>query len=130
MKNIYIATLIKKEKIQENIYICKSIGPIVGFLFGSHFLSSHSKHYIPMFSKFNQMNGNQFYQDIILEEEKFFTSNEEYAYYELKKIENYDNLEVEIQDYKNKYNNVDYFLDFTTKVPVLIRYKRKTIGGE
>lgn len=125
MNNLYIAILVKKQKLSEGIYICKSIGPIIGLLFGTHFLSSHSKKYNPMFSKLNTLEGNQFYQDIDFSKEKFFSTDEKYAYYELKKISNYDNLDMEVEEYKKKYHKICYFIDFTTKVPVFIRYKKK-----
>ena len=125
MNELYIANLVKKERMMEGIYICQSIGPIVGFLMGTYFLSSHSKKYIPMLSKINHLEENQFYKDIDFSREKFFQSDEVYAYYELKKVERYDSLDEMIEEYKNHYKKVCYYLDFTTKVPVMIRYKKK-----
>ena len=125
MKELYIANLVKKKKVMPDVYICEVIGPIVGLLLGTHFLSSHSKKYVPMITKFQFLDGNQFYQDIDFSKEPFFSSDEEYAYYNLKKVENYDRLEKIIEDYKKEYSHICYFVDCTTKVPVFIRYKKK-----
>ena len=125
MKELYIANMVKKTKVCEGIFICKSIGPIVGLLFGSHFLSSHNKKYVPMFTTIKSLEGNQFYNDFDFSKEAFFHSQEEYAYYELKKVENYDFLEAMINDYKRDYDKVCYFVDVSTRVPIVIRYKSK-----
>lgn len=125
MKELYIASLVKKEKVMDNIFICKTIGPIVGLLFGSHFLSSHSKKYNPMFTKLKSLEGNQFYQEIDFSQEPFFYGEEEYAYYELKKIDDYQNIEHMVKEYKKIYDRVCYYIDFSTKVPTMIRYKKK-----
>ncbi len=125
MKELYIASLVKKEKVSEGTFICKTIGPIVGLLFGTHFLSSHNKKYNPMFTRLYSLEGNQFYQEIDFSQEPFFQVEAKYAYYELKKIENYDDLEDLIKEYKKVYDKVCYYIDFSTKVPTMIRYKKK-----
>jgi len=130
MNELYVANLVKKTKVCEWEFVCKVIGPIVGFLFGTHFLSSHSKKYIPMFIKIHSLEGNQFCEEIDFSKEKFFQSDEEYAYYDLKKVEDYDDLERMIDEYKERYSKVCYFVNFTTRVPTMIRYKQRRRNAE
>lgn len=125
MNELYIASLVKKIKVGEGTFICRTIGPVVGLLLGTYFLSSHSKKYIPMFRGINDLEGNQFYKEIDFSKEKFFHSDEEYAYYQLKKIEDYRDLEEVVEEYRKIYHKVCYFFDFSTRVPTMIRYKRK-----
>ena len=125
MDTLYIALLVHKRKIEEGRYVCEGICPIVGLLMGRHFLSSHSRHYIPMITKSIAFEEDQFYlEDYDYSKDEFFQTDVEYGYYELKKVDDYSLLSTMIEEYKKKYEKVCYFLDFARMTPTIIRYKR------
>ena len=130
MNELYIANLVKKQEVMNGIYICKTIGPIVGLLLGTHFLSSHSKKYSPMLTQISLLQGTHFYMDLDFSKEPFFSSKEAYAYCELQKVEQYDHLDKMIEEYKKRYDGVSYYMDFTRQNPIMIRYKNKSRGEE
>ncbi len=128
MNDLYIANLVRKERFTDGIFICKTIGPVVGLLFGTHFLSSHSRKYIPLFYKDTSFSEKQCYiSDMEFSENSIFNSSEYYAYCELKKIEDYDSMESYIQEYKKLYDHVCYYVDFTHGGVICIRYKEKSL---
>lgn len=124
MNQLYIAIMVRKKKIREGQFICEAIGPIVGVLFGSYFLSSHSKKYCPMIRKKISFSSDEFYlDDFSYESETFLNSDLEYAYYELQKVEDYNKLDDLILGYKEKYKNVCYYINYDCCSPFIIRYK-------
>jgi len=125
MNKLYIALLVHKRKIEEGRFICDGVGPIVGVLLGTHFLSSHSKHYIPMIKNKVHFEQDEFYlENYSFEQDEFFSSDFEYGYYELQEVTDYLQLESMILDYKKKFDKVSYFIDFARMTPTIIRYKR------
>lgn len=122
MDTLYIALLVRKKKLENHCYICEGVGPIVGLLMGNHFLSSHSKHYLPMISKNCLFQDGYYYLNDY--QDCFFQSNQEYGYYEIKKVEDYSLLDEMIDEYKKKFDKVCYFADFGRTTPIVMRYKK------
>ena len=127
MDKLYIATMIKKKKLEGgDMYICSCCGIIVGLLFGTTFLSSRSKKYKPMLSNtFSNADGvavitNEYDKNNI----EFLKSNDKYAYYNLIEVEDYDKIEEMITNLKEKYKDVSYFINLDGTTPYIIRYKK------
>ena len=123
MNHLYIANLVRKKKISDGMIICYSVGPIVGVLIGTHFLSSRNKVYLPMIRKKVSFDELTYLRDFSLEKEEFLSSSFEYAYYELKEIEDYSLLEEEIVKYRENFHSVNYFICLEGTTPYIIRYK-------
>ena len=127
MDKLYIATMIRKRKIENGkMYICDICGIIVGLLFGTTFLSSRSKKYKPML---NTKIGNIEGLTIITKDmnlNNFLLSNEKYAYYNLIEVNNFDNIEKMIEEEREKYKDISYFINLDSDIPYIIKYKKNS----
>lgn len=131
MDKLYIATMIKKRKLEGgDMYICECCGVIAGLLFGTTFLSSRSKKYKPMINKeLDNIDGYALItNEIDLSKSKFLLSEDKYAYYNLIEIKDYNTIEEEINNLYNKFKDVSYFINLDVTTPYIIRYKNSIIN--
>lgn len=123
---VYVGLLLKKRKVDvREYYVCEAIGPIVGVLFGSRFLSSRNKAYLPLFKKkFSIDNELVFDGSFDYKTDTHLDSSEEYLYTDVTEVDDIGNIESIINNYKDKYKDVCYFFYCESTDPYMIRYKK------
>lgn len=126
MDKLFIAGLYKKRRLDDReMYICEYCGVIVGVLFGTHFLSSRSIHYLPMIRSTFKNSDNMISFDFSYDysKDKFLSSNEVYCYYDLEEVVDYSKINDMIFDFDYKFKGVSYFINLEDKTPYMFRYK-------